>query len=161
MGMSALSVEYSPHWWKGDTAMRYLTRAGSLFLGVLMILHGIAHGPGVLGSWNLATFEDVSRQPNILLEHAGDGVIFLLGALYLLAGLGFVVAGAATLLRVAWWPRIATAAVLLSLVVTTLWWRDAIAGLVINMALLAVLAGVALRSAPRQDRLDVGSPEPA
>lgn len=140
--------------------MRYLTRAASLFFGVLMILHGIAHGPGVLGSWNLATVEDVSRQPNILLENAGDGVVSVLGALYLLAGLGFVVAGAAFLLRVGWWQRIATAAVLLSLVVTTLWWRDAIVGLAINVALLAVLAGFALRSAPRQAP-DIGSPEPA
>jgi hypothetical protein len=141
--------------------MRYLTRAARLFLGVLMILHGIAHGPGVLGSWSLASFEDVSRQPNILLGDAGDGVVFVLGALYLLAGLGFVIAGAALLLRVAWWQRLATAAVLLSLVVTTLWWSDAIVGLVLNVAVLAVLAGLALRSARWQDRRDIGSPEPA
>jgi hypothetical protein len=84
--------------------MKHLQKAASPLFGVLLIMHGVAHGPGVLGSWNMTTFEDISHQPNILLEHTGDGVVSLLGILFLLAGLTFVGAGIGVLRQAPWWP---------------------------------------------------------
>ena len=90
--------------------MNYLQKAAILLFGVLLIPHGMAHGPGVLGSWNVTTFKNSSHQPNILLEHVSDGVVSLLGVLFLLAGLTFVGAEIGVLHRAPWWPPAVTAA---------------------------------------------------
>jgi hypothetical protein len=120
--------------------MRFLRFLPYLFAGGLMMLHGFAHLPGVLGSWGIATFEDVSRQPNILLTNASDPVVWALGAVWLLAALSFVVAGVGVLRRSDWWPVAGVVAIVVSLPVTILWKDDAVIGLVLNGVLLAGLA---------------------
>jgi hypothetical protein len=117
--------------------MNLVRRIGRLAAGVLLMLHGIAHAPGALGSLKLATFDDVSFQPD-LLPGAGDGLVMLLGVIWVLAAAAFVVAGIGLILR---WSR-ATVAVLgaiaLSLPLTVLWYQDAVAGLILNGAILFV-----------------------
>jgi hypothetical protein len=117
-----------------------------LALGFFLVLHGLAHSPGVLGSWKLATFEEVSYRPNILLEDASEWVVALLGVVWLIAGAAFIIAGLGLLLRAVWWPRVATLAVVASLVVTTLWREDAVVGLVIDVGVLVLLVGLFGRS---------------
>jgi hypothetical protein len=119
-------------------AARHVVRMAA---GMLLVLHGFAHTPGVLGSWKLATFEDVSYQPNVLLDNANAATIALLGAVFLLGGVAFIVAGLGVMRRSDWWLQWAGLAVLTSLFVTVLWWENAIAGLVINLIVLLVLAG--------------------
>ena len=113
-----------------------------LAVGVVLVLHGLAHAPGVLASWGLASYENVSYQPNILLETASDGVVRLLGAVWLMAGAAFVFAGISILRQAPWWRPATLVACLLSLTVSTLWLEDAIVGLVINLGVLALLAGL-------------------
>jgi hypothetical protein len=135
--------------------MKLLQTGGRWIFGIFLILHGFAHLPGVLGSWNLGDFEDVSRQPNILLNHASDGVIYLLGALYLVAGVSFIAAGIGLLRRASWWLMALAVALPLSFLVTTLWWRDAMIGLVLNLIVLAVLAAAVFGPQFAQQRRQV------
>jgi hypothetical protein len=120
--------------------MTFLQSGGRWIFGILLILHGFAHLPGVLGSWNIGTFEDVSRRPNILLQHASEPILYLLGLIYLVAGVTFIAAGFGLLRRASWWLTALAIALPLSFLVTILWWRDAILGLVINTIVLMVLA---------------------
>src|ERR671929_2290879 len=94
---------------------RVLAGAATAF-GVFLMLHGLAHAPGVLGSWQLRTFEGTSYHPNILLRDAGDPLMRLLGALWLLAGLAFLAAGVGVVRRAAWYRPGLAVATLLSLV---------------------------------------------
>jgi hypothetical protein len=121
--------------------MRFVHFLPYLMGGGLMILHGFAHLPGVLGSWDLATFEDVSRQPNLWLTNAGDGLLMVLGAIWLIAGVAFVVAGVGVLRKREWWPMVAALAIVVSVPMTILWRDDASIGLLLNAALLAILIG--------------------
>lgn len=118
--------------------LHYLT---SILIGGVMILHGIAHMPAVLGSWGIATFEDVSVQPNVWLTDAGDGMLQVLGAIWLLAAMSFVAAGVGAIRRAGWWPVITALALALSVPMTILWQDDAAIGLILNAILLLIMAG--------------------
>jgi hypothetical protein len=119
--------------------MRHIRLVPVFMIGALLILHGFAHFPAVLGSWEFATFEDVSYQPNVLFTDASDALVRVFGVVWAAAALSFVVAGYAIARRASWWPRATAAALALSLPMTMLWREDAIAGLVINAAVLAGL----------------------
>jgi hypothetical protein len=124
--------------------MRFLNSLPWIALGGLMILHGFAHTPGILGSWNLATFDDVTRQPNVLFTNAGDGLLYVLGFIWFAAAISFVIAGIGVLRQAVWWPMMTAVALVLSLGVTLLWHQDAFIGLVLNAILLAIMAGLYL-----------------
>jgi hypothetical protein len=121
--------------------MRFMFGVTRVLAGVFLIAHGLAHAPGVLGSFDLASFDDVSRQPNLLFTGAGDALVQMLGVVWAIAGLAFVVAGAGVVIRPDWARKAAWLAVAISLPVTLLWYQDAAAGLVINVAVVAVLIG--------------------
>lgn len=122
--------------------MRLLKAIPWFGFGLFLILHGIAHSPAILGSWKLLdSIEDVSRQPNILLTNAGDGLIYVLGFFWLLAAVSFVIAGIAVLRTAYWWPMAVSLAIVLSLPMTMLWREDAVIGLIINALILAGMSG--------------------
>ena len=133
--------------------MTNLWRGARLLFGAFLLLHGLAHAPGILGSWKLATFEGASYRPNVLLDQAGDSVVYLLGVLWLVAGVTYLLAGIGVLRRAVWWPQAVAVAALTSLVVTTLWAEDAVVGLAINLGVVAVLVGVLARSGWRLGRV--------
>lgn len=124
--------------------MRFLNYLPTIAFGGLMILHGIAHSPAILGSWGLAAFEDVSYQPNVLLTNAGDGMMLLLGGIWLLAALSFVAAGIGVLRQTFWWPLAASIALVLSVAMTMLWQQDAAIGLLLNGLILAIIGAMYL-----------------
>lgn len=106
---------------------------------IFLALHAIAHAPGILGAWKIAEFEDASFQPNVLLTDASDTMVAFLGAFWLIAAVAYLVAATALFRNVRWWPTATFLAVLMSLGMTILWMDDAIAGLVINIAVLTAL----------------------
>jgi hypothetical protein len=121
--------------------MRLIRFVPLLATGMLMILHGFAHSPAVLGSWGIATFDDVSRQPNVWLTNAGDGLIWLFGLVWLLAAIAFIVAGVGIVRHAAWWPVATATALVASTPMTLLWREDAVVGLVLNGFILAGFLG--------------------
>ncbi len=124
--------------------MRFLNYLPWIALGGLMILHGFAHTPGILGSWGLATFEDVSYRPNVLLTSAGDAMMIFLGSIWFLASLSFVIAGIGVLRQAFWWPMAASLGLVFSVAMTMLWRHDAAIGLLLNGVILAIMAGMYL-----------------
>jgi len=122
--------------------MMLFTRMVRWAFALLLIMHGFAHLPGVLGSWKVKSFEDVSYQPNAIFTDAGDTTVFLLGIVWFTAAIGFLVAGISLLVHFEWWPHIALGAMLTSLIPTILWNQDARIGLELNIALLIVILGV-------------------
>jgi hypothetical protein len=113
-------------------------------LAVLMILHGVAHLPGFAGSWRLATFPDLPYHTRLLdgRFEVGDGGMRLVGTLWLLAALGFVVAAVAAIRNEGWWAGAAFVVTLLSLALCALEWPAARVGVPVNLGLVvALLAG--------------------
>lgn len=120
--------------------MRRVELFGRIAFGVLLLLHGAVHAMGMLGSWELAEFEGISTQPNVLLEDASDGTLRVLGVVWLVAGVLFIAAAFAVLRRIAGWPLLTLVAAVVSLAICLLWVDDAIAGVVLNVAILLGLA---------------------
>jgi hypothetical protein len=117
--------------------LRYLSL---LLASVFLILHGFAHSLGVLGSWNLMTFDDLSRQPNFWLTSAGDELLFVLGFFWLLAAVSFIAAGIGMLRHSFWWPTAVAFALVISVPMTLLWHNDAFIGIVLNGLIMAAMA---------------------
>jgi len=110
-------------------------------LPVLMVLHGIAHLPGVLASWRLAVLSDFPYHTTLLGGRfdVGDTGMRALGALWLMAALGFVLVAIGTFVNHERWVPLAVGVMVLSLVLCVLAWPAARIGLAVNLALLAAL----------------------
>ena len=110
-------------------------------LGLLMLLHGVAHVPGFVGSWRLATLEGVPYRTTVLGGRLdiGDAGMRVLGAAWLLLALGFGLAGALALANRPWWPAAATTAALASLLLCLMQLPEARIGAVVDVLLLAAL----------------------
>ncbi len=124
--------------------MRFFNNLPWIGLGGFMILHGFAHSPAILGSWNLLSIDDVSRQPNFLLTNVSEGTLYVLGGIWFLAALSFVIAGIGVLRKAFWWPMMTAIALVLSFSMTILWRQDAAIGLVLNGGFMAVLMAMYL-----------------
>lgn len=87
-------------------------------------LHGLAHISGFLASWTSsdAGFSDKPWifSPSITLG-SGFGRVF--GLLWLVAMIGLLGTAVAIALRQVWWPTLAIAASVISLVVIAPWWN--------------------------------------
>ena len=117
-------------------------------LAVLMILHGVAHLPGFAGAWRLASFHHMPYHTRLLAGRVdvGDGGMRLLGTLWLVVALGFLVAAVAGFAGEWWWAGTAFLATLLSLTLCVLEWPAAQIGVPVNVAIaLALIAGRAFR----------------
>jgi hypothetical protein len=110
-------------------------------LAVLMILHGVAHLPGFAGSWRLATFPDLPYHTRLFAGRVdvGDGGMRLIGTLWLLVALGFVVAAVAAFAGEWWWSGTAFLATLLSLVLCMLEWPATQVGVPVNIGIAVAL----------------------
>jgi hypothetical protein len=112
-------------------------------IAVLMLLHGFAHLPGFAGSWRLATFPDLPYHTRLLGGRidVGDGGMRLVGALWLLVAIGYLVAAVAAMRNEGWWAGAAFVTTLLSLALCALEWPAARIGVPVNVAIVAALVG--------------------
>ena len=108
---------------------------------LLLLLHGIAHLPGFLVPWRLAAPAETPYTTAVLGGSADLGTVGmkLVGILWLLTAVAFVVAGAATFFEDSAWRTMGTTAVLASLALTMLGWPQSQIGLALNLVLLAYL----------------------
>ena len=108
---------------------------------LLLILHGIAHLPGFLVPWRLAAPAEMPYATTVLDGTADLGPVGVrvVGILWLLTALVFVVAGAATLLGDAAWKTISITAIVASLALTVLGWPESRLGLALDFLLLTYL----------------------
>jgi len=112
-------------------------------LAVLFFVHALAHLPGFVVPWRLATLEEMPYKTTLLDGRfdVGDAGIRLVGLLWLVAALAFVAAGAGLLLGAAWWGPLSWASVVLSLTLSALGWPEARLGLALNVVIVALLLG--------------------
>jgi len=113
----------------------------------LLAVHGLIHAIGLAGTWGWAEFEGASRTPtNIITAQPTDPIVRMLGTVWLVAVIAFLVAAALLMGDSAAWRPAALVAVAISMVPVVLWWENAPMGAVANAL---VLAAVIL--APRLD----------
>jgi len=116
---------------------RFLTTAAAIFL----ILHGLIHLMGTTVYLKLGAVEGLSYKTALLdgRWEVGESGMRVFGVLWGLAALGFVLAAVAWLAGWAWWLPALVVVTLFSLGLTGLDWRQAFAGVVINLVILAAL----------------------
>ena len=112
-----------------------------IVLGIFMIFHGLVHmlAPGVY--WE--KFTDVDGFPYKTTFFGGrldlgDRGVRLFAAFWVVAMLGFVVAGFAVLFNSSWWPAAALGAALFSLVLCVFDWSWARFGALIDVGVVFV-----------------------
>jgi len=116
-------------------------------LAFVLFAHGVAHLVGMAGSWKLATFPDVPYQTSIVAGRieVGDAGMRVVGALWLFAGLLFIVAAAGVATTMPWAFRLTGICIAFSLAMCVTGWPQAHIGLWLNLALAAVMLVIASR----------------
>ena len=110
-------------------------------VGVFFVLHGLVHLLPFGVSWQLFTTDDLPYSTVVLggrvdVGHTG---IRLVGLLWLLATLIWVVAGVGLILLAPWWTALTVAAALFSSLVCILGLPMAKYGLLINVVVLVLV----------------------
>jgi len=108
---------------------------------VLLILHGVIHLMGTMAYWKLGKIEALPYKTTLLggAWNVGDTGIRVVGGLWLVPALGFVVSGIALLAGAGWWSPVVALMAVVSLGLTLLDWSVAYAGAVVNVVILGVL----------------------
>ncbi len=119
-----------------------VARGSAFVLAAFLTLHGVVHLFGFTATWHIGTGTLVADAPTLVSVGPGSSAAHVLGLLWLVVGVAFIVSALMLVLHRATWRRWVAVAALLSLVLCILWWRDAPAGAVIDALLLA---GVALQ----------------
>ena len=118
-----------------ETGMRFV-------LAFVPVAHGIAHLVGFVSSWKLATLAELPYKTTIFSGRldVGDAGIRVIGVLWLLAALAFLVAAVALATATGWAGRFILVAVSASALLCVAGWPDARIGLAVNLSLALVLA---------------------
>jgi len=111
-------------------------------LAILLVAHGVAHLVGFVSSWNLAVLPELPYKTVVLSGRVdvGDAGIRVMGVLWLLAALAFLVAAFAVATEAGWAVRFTRAAIVASLIVCVVGWPDARIGVAVNVGLARLLA---------------------
>jgi hypothetical protein len=112
-----------------------------ILLALILFGHGVAHLPGFLVFWKLATLKEMSYKTTILAGNVnvGDLGIRVVGVLWLAAALAFAASSIGTVTRLPWWQPVTLITSVFSLLLCIVGWPDARFGLFINIALIAFL----------------------
>jgi hypothetical protein len=112
-----------------------------IIVTIVLIGHGLVHLLGFVVPWRLATLEEMPYKTTLLSGNLDVGAtgIRVVGLLWLLAAIGFVVAGIAVLTVRPWWGTVTLWVTLFSLVLCILGWPDSRFGLLVNLLILAYL----------------------
>jgi hypothetical protein len=122
-------------WCAFDGDMRFV-------LAFLLLAHGLAHLVGFVSSWKLAILAELPYKTTLFSGRVdvGDAGIRVMGVLWLLAALAFLVAAIAVATEASWAVRFTLAAVIASLMLCVVGWPDARIGVAVNVGLPLLLA---------------------
>ena len=111
-------------------------------LAFVLVAHGIAHLVGFISSWKLAALAELPYKTTIFSGRLdmGDAGIRVVGVLWLLGALAFLVAAIALATGTGWAGRFMLAAVTASALLCVAGWPDARLGLAVNLGLALVFA---------------------
>ena len=111
-------------------------------IAIFMILHGIAHLPGFVVPWRITTSKDTPYKTTLLSGRldVGDTGIRIIGLLWLIVAIAFVITGIAMIADTGWWGVSAVCVSLVSLLLSFLSLPEARIGVGVNIVILALLA---------------------
>jgi predicted cation transporter len=112
----------------------------------LLAVHGLIHLIGFVVPWGIAQVEGFPYRTSALAGAValGEPGARLVGVAWLVLAVGFVVAGVATWRREAWAAPLTAALAVASIVICTLGLPESVAGIVVNVAILAALGWIAV-----------------
>jgi hypothetical protein len=112
-----------------------------IILAIFLVLHGLIHLLGFITGWKLAKIEDIPHRTTMLAGKVNIGEVGarILGVLWLLAAIGYIVAGIGLFILAPWWLGATIIVTWFSLVLCLLGFPDAQFGLYINVILLVFL----------------------
>lgn len=108
-----------------------------ILFAFIMGIHGLIHLMGFTKEWQLAEIEQLTGRTLIPLSDSSGKIV---GLLWLLTALIFVVTAVGYLMKKEWWWMLAFAGLILSQLLIILYWQDARAGTVANIIILVVAA---------------------
>lgn len=112
-----------------------------MILTIVLIVHGLVHLIGFVVPWRLVTLADFEYTTTVLAGRVDIGAagIRVFGLLWLLATVGYVVAGMGVFTVQPWWQTLTLGVTLLSLVICILGLPETVFGVLINLAILGYL----------------------
>jgi Flp pilus assembly protein TadB len=118
----------------------------SIVAGVVVAGHGLIHLIGFVVPWGLAQVEGFPYRTTALAGTLalGETGARLVGVVWLACAIGFVVAGLGIWRRASWAVPLTAALAAASIALCVLGLPEAVAGIVVNVAILAVAAWVVL-----------------
>lgn len=124
-----------------------------LIVAIILVMHGLGHVMGFSAAWTPAKMGLSDRpwifSPGITID-TPVGQAF--GLLWLVAMVGFVASGLGLLFSQGWWPQLAIASAVVSLVAVLPWWETVPPGARYG-AVLADLLVLALLLGPWSERV--------
>jgi hypothetical protein len=110
-------------------------------IGIFLILHGLVHLIGFVVPWQLVTTVEFPYSTMILADKVDVGAtgIRLIGLLWLLAAIGYVIAGIGLFTSVPWWMGLTLWVTVFSLVLCITGWPGSQFGVYIDVILLGYL----------------------
>jgi hypothetical protein len=112
----------------------------------VLAVHGLIHLIGFVVPWGIATIEGFPYRTTALggaLE-LGDLGARAVGLAWLACAVGFVVAGLGAWRRASWAPPLAAGLAVVSIIICVLALPETVAGIVVDAAVLAVVARVTI-----------------
>jgi hypothetical protein len=112
------------------------------FIAAVFAVHGFAHLVGFVVPWRLAELDEMPYSTRLFNDRldVGDTGIRIVGLLWLAAALGYFIAAGAVAMTVPWWLPATLAATIFSLVLCVVGLPHSKLGLVIDLAVLVILA---------------------
>lgn len=109
---------------------------------IILFLHGLIHLIGVVVFLKIVETKDLPYSTKVLGGRVDIGELGtrILGVLWLVATIGYVIASYAVVADLGWWQGAVVATTCLSLFVTILGWKDSVFGTIFNVLILLVLA---------------------
>jgi predicted cation transporter len=117
-----------------------------MLAAALLAVHGLIHLIGFVVPWGIAQVEGFPYRTSALAGAValGEPGARLVGVAWLVLAVGFVVAGVATWRRAAWAAPLTAALAVASIVICTLGLPESVAGIVVNVWILAALGWIAV-----------------
>lgn len=112
-----------------------------MVLTPILFLHGLVHLLGFVVPWQLAEPEGFPYKTTLLGGRLDTGPVGIrvVGVIWVVAAVAFVVAAIGLWTRQPWWWGAAVTSSAVSLVLSLLSWSEARIGVIINVALLGIM----------------------
>jgi len=115
-----------------------------LILAVVVATHGVLHLIGFVVPWRIATVTGFPYRTMAFsgLADVGDVGVRLIGVVWLVCAVGFVVAGVGIVRRAPWGLPLTAGLAVVSLVVCLIGLPETVAGIVVNLAIMGAVVWV-------------------